>query len=349
MTILAEYIWIDGYAPTQNLRSKTKVFRSDRLKASTAYADLADIPVDAFPEWGADGSSTMQAGGNDSDIKLVPVRACRDPFREGAFLVLCEVQTGEGNDHTTNFRAPLRQTLSQGGASLTSWFGFEQEFTFMTNHARPAGFPVNGFPEPQGPYYCGVGTGKIIGRSIYEDFITASLKAGLPVTGFNWEVMPGQAEVQVFGDALAGPDFVWLMRWVLHRTSEDHDLIVSLDPKPAQGDWNGAGMHTNFSTEDMRKEGGLAAIEAACEAIGEKVQEHLAEYGDGYERRLTGAHETASYSQFSWGAADRTASIRVPRHVAEQGKGYLEDRRPNANACPYRIANRLIKTVAGIA
>ena len=162
----------------------------------------------------------------------------------------------------------------------------------------------------------------------------------------NWEVMPGQAEFQVGAtDALTTADHVWLARWILKRTAEPK-VEVSFDPKPAPGDWNGAGMHTNFSTGAMRAPGGMAAIIEACNLIGERRQEHLDEYGHGYEVRLTGHHETCSWREFKYGVADRTSSIRIPRHVADQGHGYLEDRRPNANADPYRVAARILKTVA---
>jgi glutamine synthetase len=71
--------------------------------------------------------------------------------------------------------------------------------------------------------------------------------------------------------------------------------------------------------------------------------EHLAEYGAGNEVRLTGAHETASYTKFSYGVSDRGASIRMPIHTVEHDwKGYLKDRRPASNADPYRITARII-------
>ena len=41
---------------------------------------------------------------------------------------------------------------------------------------------------------------------------------------------------------------------------------------------------------------------------------------------------------FSYGVSDRGASIRIPWQVEVDKKGYLEDRRPNANADPYVIA-----------
>ncbi len=344
MPTLAQYIWIDGSEPTPQLRGKTKVLKDADLGPSTNYDNVDDIPLDAFPVWGADGSSTNQASGDDSDIILKPVRAVRDPFRDGGYIVLCEAFDGEEKPLESNARARLRQLLDEGAAEAEAWFGFEQEYTLLQDRVRPLGFPKDGFPGPQGPYYCAVGTANVVGRDFYEDFIQATIDAGVPVTGYNWEVMPGQAEVQVFGDALAGPDHLWITRWLLHRTSEHHDVRVSLDPKPAEGDWNGAGMHTNFSTRAMREDGGLAVIEKACAQIGERIEEHLAAYGAGYERRLTGDHETASYKEFSFGVADRTASIRIPRQVAQDGKGYLEDRRPNANACPYEIAYQMIRT-----
>ena len=103
-------------------------------------------------------------------------------------------------------------------------------------------------------------------------------------------------------------------------------------------------MHTNFSTPEMRAEGGIKDIEAWCGEAGQHIEEHLAVYGDGIEMRLTGKHETCSYREFKWGVSDRTASIRIPLETANKGYGYLEDRRPNANACPYEVATAMLKT-----
>jgi glutamine synthetase len=328
VTIKAEYIWIDGTEPSPLLRSKTKVLPG---------------PTTDLPIWGFDGSSTNQAPGKASDCVLKPVFSCPDPIRGGDdILVLCEVLLTDMTAHPTNTRAGLVE-VAEKYADQDSWFGIEQEYTLFKG-SRPLGFPEHGgYPGPQGPYYCGVGDDDIYGRPLVEAHLDACLRAGLGISGINAEVMPGQWEFQV---GPLGPldvsDQLWVARWLLHRLGEDFAISVTLDPKPVRGDWNGAGCHTNFSTKAMRES--YDAVVAAAEALAKNPEEHVADYGHGIEDRLTGHHETAHYSEFSYGVSDRGASVRIPWQVEVDGKGYIEDRRPNANMDPYKVTKLLIST-----
>jgi glutamine synthetase len=322
----AEYIWIDGTEPTAKLRSKTKIL-----------ADGVEPPV-----WGFDGSSTNQAPGKASDCVLKPVFVCPDPIRGGENkLVLNEVLLTDMTPHPTNTRAALVE-VAEKFADQEPWFGIEQEYTFLQD-GRPLGWPRNGFPGPQGPYYCGVGSDEIWGREVVEAHTDACLAAGIAISGTNAEVMMGQWEFQV---GPLGPlevaDQLWVARWLLYRLGENHDIAATLDPKPIPGDWNGAGAHTNFSTNKMRES--YDAIITAAEALGKNAREHIEQYGDGVDKRLTGLHETAPWTEFSYGVSDRGASVRIPWQVEQDGKGYLEDRRPNANVDPYVVARLITET-----
>ena len=333
--VKAEYIWIDGHKPTPGLRSKTKIL------------DKKVTKVSELPDWGFDGSSTEQAEGHFSDCQLKPVFFVPDPIRGAPhILVLCEVLNADGSVHATNTRAKLREVLKKH-KNEDPWFGIEQEYTLYRN-GRPLGFPETGFPAPQGQYYCGVGSENAIGRELIEVHLEACLQAGLTISGINAEVMPGQWEFQVGTlGALEVSDEMWIARWLLSRLGEDFDISVSLAPKPQEGDWNGAGAHVNFSTKSMRAPGGIKVIEAACKAIGKKIPEHIAVYGAGNDKRLTGKHETCNINEFRYGVSDRGASIRIPMATANKKSGYLEDRRPAANMDPYQVTARLIETTVG--
>jgi len=331
MAYRAEYLWIDGTVPTAEIRSKTKVL-----------PDGEDPGI-----WGYDGSSTNQATGDNSDVVLNPVFSCPDPIRGGAnVLVMCEALLTDMSPHPTNTRALAAAALATY-ADQEPIFGLEQEYTLINPATGwPAGFPPNGFPAPQGPYYCGVGALKIHGRDLIEEHTTACIDAGLAISGTNAEVMPGQWEFQIGPvDTVTVGDHLWIARYLLYRLAENHGVEVSIKPKPMPGDWNGAGMHTNFSTRAMREN--YDSILAACEAMGAlgKPEEHLTGYGVGIEDRLTGAHETQRYDEFSYGVSDRGASIRIPWQVAKDRKGYIEDRRPNANADPYVVSALVTNTV----
>ena len=332
--VKAEYIWIDGYTPTQNLRSKTKI-------VDGPVTDLSQLP-----NWGFDGSSTLQADGNDSDCMLKPVCFIPDPIRkDDHILVMCEVYNADGTVHASNYRAHLR-TLADKFADEDCWFGIEQEYTFMETDEKPYGWPDNGFPAPQGKYYCGVGSEQVYGRDIVEAHMEACMWAGIGLSGINAEVMPAQWEYQVGPlGPLAVSDQLWLARWIMRRISEEWGVMVSIEPKPMKGDWNGAGAHTNFSTKSMRESGGIKVIEEACEKLGKKHAQHIAVYGANNTERLTGLHETCSINDFRWGNSDRGASIRIPMQTYTDGCGYLEDRRPSANMDPYRVCAALMDTI----
>ena len=339
----AEYLWIDGVQPTQQIRSKARIVSVPNNPS----------PSD-FPSWSFDGSSSGQASGEDSDCILEPVRVYADPFRgDGNYLVLCEVRNPDGTAHDSNQRSPLRHAMDLAGSEFDPWIGFEQEYT-MFQHGRPLGFPADGFPAPQGPYYCGAGAANIFGRDLVEEHARACIDAGILIYGINAEVMPGQWEFQVgyrgvsgeACDALSVADDVWVARYLLHRIGERHDVRISFENKPVKGDWNGAGMHTNFSTAYTRSsQFGIGAINEIVDALEARHDEHVAQYGDRLAERLTGDHETCDIGTFRSGVANRGASIRIPQPVALKGFGYLEDRRPGANADPYRVANCLVSTV----
>ena len=339
----ATYIWLDGTEPTQTLRCKMRVLQHP--KGDMALAD--------FPEWGFDGSSTNQASGHDSDLILQPVFFVRDPLHDcGNYLVLCEVLNPDRTPHITNKRAELRE-LMKTCAQFDPWMGFEQEYTLFKG-TLPLGWPDRGYPAPQGPFYCGVGADEAFGRDLVEDHTQACLDANLMIFGTNAEVMPGQWEFQIGyrglakepADPLTVSDHLWLARWLLYRLGEQYDISAKLHPKPVKGDWNGAGKHTNFSTKAMRDpKTGMNAINEAIEALKANHAAHIAVYGYGIEERLTGRHETASYKEFSSGIGHRGASVRIPRGVELAGHGYLEDRRPCANANPYEVAAKLLETV----
>lgn len=341
----AEYIWLDGAAPTQRLRSKSRV---------VALSENDPVTIDSFPHWSFDGSSTYQASGNDSDLLLRPVSFVSDPLRgDNDFLVLCEVFNSDGTPHITNTRARLRHILDSGARSLEPWIGFEQEYTLFKGDS-PLGFPANGYPAPQGPYYCGVGADVVFGRPVVEAHTRACIKAQIMIYGINAEVLPGQWEFQIgyrgieseSADPLTVSDHLWFARYLLFRIAESYSVVPTFAAKPVKGDWNGSGMHTNFSTLATRNRAtGLDAIRLAISALGAKHNEHILVYGDGLEDRLTGLHETCSISEFREGIADRGASIRIPLPVAAQGYGYLEDRRPGANADPYLVSARILETV----
>lgn len=370
MRVQAEYIWIDGARPTKQLRSKTKILQDSVPGKSFHLVD--------FPEWGFDGSSTGQAEGHDSDCVLRPVAFVRDPIRRDPvntyssggititedmpnFLVICEVFLPDGvTPHPTNTRAELRRVLDAGARATEPWFGIEQEYALLDEDGDP--FAPLSYEDDsvieQGPFYCSVGAGVNYGRQLVEKHTQACLDAGLMIEGTNFEVAPAQAEFQI---GAAGPlevsDHLWFARWLLHRIGEDLNITVTFAAKPFGPDFNGSGAHTNFSTKAMRANPateighiplGMAAITAACEKLGQKVQEHIAVYGDGVEERLTGLHETCSYKEFRYGVADRGASIRIPRHVGNQGYGYLEDRRPCANMDPYEVTARILKTLCDV-
>jgi glutamine synthetase len=324
-----EYIWLDGYLPEPNLRGKTRI------------ASEAPKSVEDCPEWGFDGSSTEQAEGSDSDCILKPVRLYPDAGRNNAFIVLCEVYLPNGDPHPSNFRAKVMDDPD-------TWIGLEQEY-FMMQDGRPLGFPEFGFPGPQGKYYTGVGYENVgdIARQIADEHLELCLEAGINHEGINAEVAKGQWEFQCFakGSKNASDD-IWVARYLLQRLTEKYGVYIEYHCKPLSGDWNGSGMHCNFSTKHLREVGGKDYFLALMDAFEKNRDEHIAAYGPDNHMRLTGLHETQSIDKFSWGIADRGASIRVPHSfVKNDYKGYLEDRRPNSQGDPYKIVGRVLKTI----
>ncbi len=336
--IVIEYIWIGG---SGELRSKARVIDANER----IFQDMTLIPF-----WNYDGSSTEQANGKLSEVMISPIKVSKCPFRRGNnLIVLCDAYDHEWKPIATNTRFNANRIF---GAKLHEepWFGIEQEFfLYDIKTSKPLGFNGETIDEPkkQGQYYCSVGAGNAYGRHIIDEALDNMLFAGLSVSGINAEVAPGQWEYQI-GPAtgIDAGDQLWISRYILERTAEKYNVRIEYHPKPlgTTGDWNGSGCHTNFSTYAMRKPGGIDVIYDAIKKLEKKHAEHMEVYGQFNQMRMSGKHETACFDNFTYGVANRGASVRIGNSVFADKKGYFEDRRPASNADPYLVTSKIFDT-----
>ncbi|XP_026747668.1 glutamine synthetase 1, mitochondrial-like [Trichoplusia ni] len=338
--ILATYVWIDGSGI--NMRCKDRVL------------DCVPYSPDAVPAWAFDGSSTGQATTDNSDTTLKPVAVYRDPFRaDPHVLILCEVYQGEGQTPVATNHRKYCNDLCETHKAEEPWFGLEQEYTLLDNDGWGLGWPKGGgFPAVKYQYnYCGVGAKYIAGRDVAEAHVKACLFAGLDFEGTNAEVMHACWEWQV-GTTLGikAPDDLWMSRYIMARVGEDYGVDVTYHPKPFGHLHPGVGMHHNFSTKRMRSDGGYAFIEECIKKLEKAHMKHMKQYGNEEatnRMRLSGKFETSPFDKFSWGIANRKASIRLQRNIKKKGKGFLEDRRPGGDCDPYLVCGLLMETCLG--
>ena len=335
--IILEYIWIDGIG---ELRSKYRTVPMGE-----------ELSID---KWNYDGSSTYQADTENSEIVLNPVAFYPNPFfEEGrSLLVLCDTYTtndqGTYKPTLTNRRVYANEIFNKA-LDKKPWFGIEQEYFMMSpceTLASYTPFAMAGrlTPKQQGDYYCGVGNQHVQFRALAEKHYLYCLKAGLKISGINAEVAPNQWEFQIGPcEGISAGDQLWVARYILHKLSEEFGVNICFKPKPLSNPWNGSGLHTNFSTLDTRADGGLEVIYQYMKLLEPKHMEHIAIYGDNSER-LNGTCETSQIDKFSWNAGHRGCSIRIPRSVLQDRKGYFEDRRPASNADPYQVIGILFQT-----
>lgn len=332
--IIAEYIWIGGN--NFELRSKSRTLTWDKE---------TPISINDIPQWNYDGSSTNQSTGDNSEVLLVPVSLYNDPIRGGkSILIMCETFNDSKTPALNNNRANSRLIFNNENVQKEiPLFGLEQEYTlFEKDKKTPLGWPENGEPEKQGPYYCGVGFANAVGRKMVNDHYIMCLNAGLRIGGVNAEVMKGQWEYQLGPCSLLDiGDQLWISRYLMYRIGELYEIHVSFDPKPVEGDWNGSGCHTNYSTSSTRS-GVEGSIEKIIFGLSHSHTDSMKIYGEGNERRMTGKHETSKLEEFSYGVANRKCSIRIPINTMISKSGYIEDRRPASNIDPYLVTASIV-------
>ncbi|KAL0478581.1 glutamine synthetase [Acrasis kona] len=227
-------------------------------------------------------------------------------------------------------------------------FGIEQEYVMTKDGVTPLGFPGSenvskSVPRPEGPHYCGVGYTNILGRPLAEQHYRYCINAGVNICGINAELLHGQWEYQIgICTGIEAGDHLWVARYIMERLGEEHGIIINYDPKPVEGkEWSASGLHVNFSTHDMREEDGYKNIINGIERLKIHHSTHLQLFGEGNEKRLSGE----ALEKFTYGVADRSASIRITQDVFDAKKGYFEDRRPASNADPFVVTSALVKAV----
>lgn len=325
---VAEYVWLDGKGQT---RSKVKT-----MNTSPETADDCTI-------WTFNGTPCDQAEPSSSDVYLVPRKVFRDPFRGAPHvMVICECITSGMEPAKGNYRAECADVMEKY-RSADPWFGLEQEYIMCDKEGVI-------LPVATSDAYCGRGALNLPNkmREIMGDHYAMCLSAGIKISGMNCESAQSQAEFQIGPcKGLNAGDHLVAARHTLHKCANKHGVSINFtgfydDNSIASG------MHCNFSSRHTRADGGLQVIEKVCRALGRRTKEALTAYGSGNEKRLNGKNDTSEMNAFKFGVADRGAAIRIPRAVGIVAKGYLEDRRPAANADPYRVTAHIMKTAGEV-
>ena len=259
-----EYIWLGA---NDILRSKTKIWtpsENERL-----YIRKNGITSVSFPIWNFDGSSTGQAEGINSEIKIEPVAVYPNPFYSNPgnyknYLVLCQTLDKDNIPLISNTRAVANEIFEQTKGH-EPWFGIEQEYFIISQSTASAwrGLPRDENGLIQFRNYCGTGYSDIFHREMVIEHMHLCLNAGLNISGVNAEVAPGQWEYQIGPcEGIKAGDQLWISRWIMERLSERYKVRIDWSPKPIEG-LNGSGCHTNFSTRYMRESGGINTIYSA--------------------------------------------------------------------------------------
>jgi glutamine synthetase len=338
-----EYIWLgDNKTIAVDIRSKTRVLR--------ASEDVSDWKSDTL--WNYDGSSTGQAQGNDSEVFLRVVKQFPDPFRDPSKdkLLLCENEKYFANGKKIGCERGKCAMIMEAAKTECPRFGLEQEFFLMDNNTNmPVGYRVK--EEPQGNFYCGT-IGSCIPsklRKFYEKFLENCRIATIALSGANFEVAPGQLEFQIDNYGVTCGDHLWMARYIAQRTAQELDCYIEFATRVIEGDFNGSGCHTNFSTASMMAPGGWEYIQKqVLPKLEEKHMHHIHRYGPGNTLRLSGKHETASWKHFSWGVGSRDTSIRIPTDTKDKERGYIEDRRPSSAMNPYVVTGMIVQTILDV-
>jgi len=326
-TIL-EYLWLDG---SSNRRSKTKII-------NYTIRNLDDIPI-----WNCDGSSTGQADSNgNTEVILMPCNFFINPLVNvnstsyDSYIVLCETLDINMIPLPSNHRRNAIKIFNKG-LDEEPWFGIEQEYIMIHKNDNSNNTTL------EGRHYCGTQLNSIE-RKIAEEHMRACLYAKIKYAGLNSEVTQSQWEYQVGPcEGIEAGDHLTVANFLLERIAEKYDVEICYHPK-LYHDKNGTGCHTNFSTLRTRSEDGIEEIYRCMEKLHYKRCEHIAVYGNDNDKRLTGIHETSSYTNFSYGVGTRNTSVRIPSQVAKERCGYFEDRRPAANCDPYQVTSIIFQT-----
>ena len=340
--ILVEYVWLTGNSGCE-MRSKYRIIQNENQSTI----------------WNYDGSSTGQATTENSEILLYPVCKFVNPFIAKSFIYLCDTYQRDTSGHiiptASNARASLKIRSITSQEQHKPWFGIEQEYFIMANKGTHYS---NTLPflnvnvtvtdlNSQGQYYCAVGSQNIMYRELVEEHMRLCLLAGIKISGANAEVAPNQWEFQVGPcETVEVGDHLWIARYILVRLAEKYSVNIDFNPKPIDGDWNGSGLHTNFSDIATRSLCGIEKIHEYIEKLAMTHSEHINVYGTN-TKRLTGKHETSSVDVFTSGTGSRNTSVRIPNDVASEKRGYFEDRRPASDADPYLVCSAIITTLYG--